>query len=199
MIKIIKSQRELLDFIYNIQVNTKDEFTVILDLYSFEIKNDNHFNKQRNIKMWKILLEEFFPNEDLTVAYNKYGKPYLLNNYRYFNISHKDQILVISISNKPIGVDIESIILKLDKKIQGLDLFLSKEEISLLKQTKSSKLFGEMWSLREALAKCKGIGLTLIPDPEIQYTGNDIRISSSYELSRCYYKHYVISIVKRSK
>ena len=91
-------------------------------------------------------MEKFFPNEDLTVAYNKYGKPYLLNNNRYFNISHKDkdQALVISISNKPIGVDIESIILKLDNKIQGLDLFFSKEEICLLNQTKGPKLFGEM-------------------------------------------------------
>ena len=108
-----------------------------MDLNSLEIDNDSFYNKNRSIKFWKILLEKFFPNEDLTVAYNKYGKPYLLNNNR-------DQALVISISNKPIGVDIESIILKLDNKIQGLDLFFSKEEICLLNQTKGPKLFGEM-------------------------------------------------------
>ena len=197
MIKIIQSQKEFLDFTFNIK--TKNKFSVVLDLKKLESDDGFLLKEHRNSKLWETVLERLLPYEDLKIGYNKYGKPYFINNKRYFNISHKDQILVIGISNNPIGVDIESTILKLDRKIHGLKYFFSKEEVDLLNQTKNSRLFGELWSLREALAKCKGVGLTLTPDLDVCCANNEISLSKSYDFSRYYYRHYVISIVEKGK
>ncbi|MBQ0045658.1 MAG: hypothetical protein KBS35_02095 [Mycoplasma sp.] len=48
---------------------------------------------------------------DLTkVKFSKDGKPYILDNRKYFSLSHSFSKVAIAVSDKPIGVDIETIL-----------------------------------------------------------------------------------------
>jgi 4'-phosphopantetheinyl transferase len=47
--------------------------------------------------------------KSVRIKTNKYGKPYVLGNPIYFNISHNQKNVICGISDKPIGVDIETI------------------------------------------------------------------------------------------
>ncbi|MCQ3907572.1 MAG: hypothetical protein MJ219_02240 [Mycoplasmoidaceae bacterium] len=48
---------------------------------------------------------------DLTnVKFSKNGKPYLKGNTQYFSLSHSHEVVAITISDKPIGIDIEQVL-----------------------------------------------------------------------------------------
>jgi 4'-phosphopantetheinyl transferase len=83
---------------------------------------------------------------------SKYGKPY--KDDIYFNVSHSGKYVIMGLSDdKEIGVDIEEI-KEIDKKMY--DYVLSDEE---RRECQSLKDFFEFWTLKEALAKCVGLGL----------------------------------------
>ncbi|HEY5588720.1 MAG TPA: 4'-phosphopantetheinyl transferase superfamily protein [Candidatus Paceibacterota bacterium] len=98
---------------------------------------------------------------DLHFANNEYGKPYLVGypNFHY-NISHTINAIVVGVSNKPIGVDIEKI-KQSDLKIAKR--FFTDNEINYtLSDTKRyDKLFYEIWTRKEAYIKWDGRGLSI--------------------------------------
>lgn len=56
-------------------------------------------------------------NKEIVLGYNDYGKPFL-RNYNYFciNVSHTENAIVIAISDKCIGIDIEKILVSVIRK-----------------------------------------------------------------------------------
>ncbi|RJG50431.1 4'-phosphopantetheinyl transferase family protein [Motilimonas pumila] len=49
----------------------------------------------------------FWPNEQQTLRYNAYGKPYLANQSLFFNLSHQQDMIVIGFSRNEVGVDLQ--------------------------------------------------------------------------------------------
>ena len=87
---------------------------------------------------------------------NKYGKKYLKTNELYFNISNKDNITVIVISDKEIGVDIESI--KYNSSILNT-ICTESEKKYILNSVDKENDFTKMWTMKESYVKMIGLGL----------------------------------------
>lgn len=90
--------------------------------------------------------------------YGKYGKPYLKNNKVYFNISHSGKYIVLAVSSKEIGVDIQLV----KSKVCWTNLFLE-DEHNLVKNSHSNDSLGFsiLWSCKESYLKKTGFGLSI--------------------------------------
>jgi 4'-phosphopantetheinyl transferase len=107
----------------------------------------------------KILLAEYthVNPENIRLKVNRFGKPYLENADLWFNVSHTDKTFIIAISKKGrIGIDME----EMSEKWEDMDLsdyVFSDEEKQLVNNQED---FFKMWTMKEALLKAYGTGLT---------------------------------------
>ncbi len=103
----------------------------------------------------------------LTLAYNRHGKPYLLNPDRdkpvFFNVTHSQDIALFAFSRQgEIGIDIEY----MRDNIKYLELaqrFFSAQEYQALAQLSGNELktgFYRCWTRKEAFIKAVGTGLS---------------------------------------
>lgn len=108
----------------------------------------------------KLMLKNILNLDKIQLKYNKWGKPELMNNIGiHFNISHSNEWVIVGISAKPIGVDIQ--------KIDKIDLSIAKscfskdenEYILSLPSDEQKDAFFKLWTLKEAFIKAKGMGL----------------------------------------
>ncbi len=92
---------------------------------------------------------------DVPIRTNEFGKP-IVDGDIFFNLSHSGDYVVIAISTVKVGVDIEDTARKKDWK-KLLERFFHEEE---KKCVQNQKDFYHLWTKKEALLKCVGIGLT---------------------------------------
>lgn len=100
--------------------------------------------------------------EDVSIRIDQNGKPYLLNNPIYFNLSHSHDMALLGVSfHGNIGVDIEFVNSKLD--VMGIaERFFSSEEFKQLQDISPENRhlhFYHCWSAKEAFLKAKGLGI----------------------------------------
>lgn len=122
--------------------------------------------KDISLKAWSYLyqiLNSYYNMNinDISIIYNNYNKPYLLNTNLYFNISHSHNMIAIIISDNECGIDIEYIDegKDIDKIVSKV---LSKNEI-VNYQNKEDKVkyFFEIWTKKEAYFKMIGTGIQI--------------------------------------
>jgi 4'-phosphopantetheinyl transferase len=149
----------------------EDIFTHLLSLTSIEKQhkiNQFRFDVDKKLSLFSHILSQYIACQTLNVtinelhfANNEYGKPYLISysNFHY-NISHTRNAIVVGVSNKPIGVDIEKI-KHYDLKIA--ERFFTENEINyiLSDSQNQDKLFYEIWTKKEAYIKSVGKGLAI--------------------------------------
>lgn len=111
----------------------------------------------------KLLLQSYLGIKNISLQKGKYGKPY----YRVpagkrevrFNISHSGEwILAIFSYHRNVGIDVQ----KIDEISNYMDIaqnFFSKVEAIDIQKVKSSELFYQYWSAKEAYLKALGVGL----------------------------------------
>lgn len=87
-----------------------------------------------------------------------HGKPFIVGHPDiHFNISHCKEAVVCVISNRPIGVDVESIREYKDSLIQYT---MNDEEIQQIKQAEHPDIaFTRLWTMKEARLKLTGEGI----------------------------------------
>lgn len=91
------------------------------------------------------------------IVYNEYRKPFIKDNELYFSVSHDRNLIVIVVSDKCIGVDLQ--FLTYDEKV--LKKAYTEKEIEILKQSNNRLYdFTKMWTMKEAYVKFLGKGLT---------------------------------------
>lgn len=99
---------------------------------------------------------------------NQYGKPKVVNPSLdfpvEFNISHSDKLVVIAVANGvDVGVDVEYILR--DRKVMDVvDRCFSKQETDALKSLSGEEKyhrFYDLWTLKEAYVKARGMGLSI--------------------------------------
>ena len=95
-----------------------------------------------------------------TILKNKFVKEYHVDdkgkpvaNHIYFNVSHSKGIVALAMDAKPIGLDIELI----READEDLKRYISSDEE--YKYIKDDKSFFEVWTSKESLTKCVGVGL----------------------------------------
>lgn len=149
------------------QLLSEDE---LIQMHQFRFEKD----KKRYLAtraLVRTVLSKYIslPPSEWTFAYNQYGKPTIshvkaIAHKLTFNLSHTEGLIVLGIScDRLIGVDTENIHVT-DALTEGLDLFLSPDEIAHLSTVYGAEYqtrFFEYWTLKEAYIKAKGAGFSL--------------------------------------
>lgn len=99
--------------------------------------------------------------EKISFSLNKYGKPYLSNDDYHFNLSHSEDLVVMAVSKRQIGVDIEFIKVIPDMALVAKHHFSEKEKLDLLNLPSNQQIhaFYRYWTGKEAFIKADGRGL----------------------------------------
>ena len=106
--------------------------------------------------------------------YNEHGKPSIVGHPEiYFNLSHCKEAVVCAISDKPVGVDVES---HREFKDSLVNYTMNDEEkAEIEKSDNPAATFIRLWTMKEATAKLIGTGITndvksLINPTKYKYT-----------------------------
>ena len=137
---------------------------------SFNIKN-KYYNAE--YYLIKKGLYKYFNIDKFKIMYTKNGKPYL-NNGIYLSISHDREIVVVALSNVPVGIDIQYY-----RKLNNNVL----TNIKKLLNIKSNIITN--FSIKEAIIKLNGDILKNINNYDI----------SDYHVLYHYSKKYIITCV----
>lgn len=115
------------------------------------------YANQASLFAWSCLAKYV----DLTkVKFNENGKPYLAGNEKYISLSHSLNMVAIAISNKPIGIDIETII-PLTVVRQLAQRLLDKKQLAQYFKAKDNcAWFTKYWTQHEAYIKMLGDKVT---------------------------------------
>lgn len=108
-------------------------------------------------ELLKESLKKDYNISDYEIIYNEYNKPYLKNEKIYFNISHSNSTIVLVISDKEIGVDVEYFVYK-ESVVRKY--FTNNEQNEILNSTNKVYDFTRIWVMKEAFVKMKGIGIS---------------------------------------
>lgn len=146
-------------------------------------------------------LEKFYNinYNNIKIKINEYGKPYILNNIIYYNISHSYNYIACAFSNMPIGIDIEKI-RKTD--INVIYKFANKEEIKYIleKDDLIYKRMFEIYCLKEAYLKMLGKDLRDIMNVTFNIKNNCISCNDKNVNIKLLEKSgYIIAICERKK
>lgn len=125
----------------------------------------------------KIVLEELIKNGKIDyIITTELGKPYLKHHSFEFSISHKENWVAVVISNKKVGIDIETIRpISLNVKTQ----FATEQEQCWIGDSPFRLL--TLFTLKEAYLKM--LGSTVFLAKEIEFQFQDTAIYSSYPVS----------------
>lgn len=130
------------------------------------IRYKNELDKKRSLLAELLIQKAVMEKTGLknaAISRNKYGKPYIkdVENF-YFNISHSGNYVVIGVSEKEIGIDIE----KKDRvDYRVAERFFSKKEVQAIFSCSGEQekidTFYQIWTLKESYVKVLGKGLSI--------------------------------------
>ncbi|ANZ57796.1 phosphopantetheinyl transferase [Fructilactobacillus lindneri] len=109
-------------------------------------------------KLLELPIEQVLENDG--IDFGKHGKPYFKDQNIYFNISHSNNLVLVAISDQPLGIDLEKIKpLSLDRLSNAFTVgelaYLNK-----FKEPRKSEQILRLWTIKEAVLKDLGIGLS---------------------------------------
>ncbi|MGX0401975.1 4'-phosphopantetheinyl transferase family protein [Staphylococcus pasteuri] len=153
----IARKNKIIDENFNLLINNVIEKDRII-----KIKNRN---SKYNSLISKLLLQYCFYNyynyniDHLSLKRTKYNKPFIEECDLYFNLSHSRDNIVLVFSEKPIGIDIESIDFFNYDIIKKFFSSKEKEYIYSFSNNKKKKLeYFKIWTQKESFVKCLGMG-----------------------------------------
>lgn len=123
----------------------------------------NPHNKTQSIIGYYLLLKGILclnldEKELFNIRISAYGKPYIVTDTFFFNISHSKDLVACIISNiSSVGIDVEY---KEEIDYKKLNIYTKKEKNIVDKKTCNSIIFYNIWTRKEAITKCLGCGLS---------------------------------------
>ena len=105
------------------------------------------------------LRKEYHITEPPTFEYNEHGKPAIVGHPEiHFNMSHCREAALCMLSDKPVGVDVESI---RNYKESLARYTMNDEEMAIILNAERPEVaFIRLWTQKEAVLKLKGTGIT---------------------------------------
>lgn len=152
MVKLVKL------YIANLTNISLNEILVKYKDYIHKDDIDNMNDFEIELKKMQSITSSILKNKYVLgpIYYSEFGKP--LSNNSYFNISHSDNLVILAITEDVnIGIDIEHI---RDVKDKTILYTLNSLELDTFDYENKTKSFYTLWTKKEAIAKCYGIGLT---------------------------------------
>ena len=109
--------------------------------------------------MLRELLEQKGLSHPFLFGHNEHGKPFLKDYPEiHFNLSHCKNGIAVAVSDKPIGIDIESYREVSDSLIRYT---MNEEEQRIIETSDDPvRAFTEYWTKKEAVFKLRGTGIT---------------------------------------
>ena len=130
-------------------------------------------------------------NEPL--LFNDMGKPFFENG-PYFNISHSGKYIVMAVSDKEVGVDIEE---NVEKNMSSLIRIFNEVEAKMIKEHAD---FYYLWCAKESLIKCIGSSISHVKEiPSLPLNGLKTYKGKDYQSKTFVYDRHVVSITRESK
>jgi 4'-phosphopantetheinyl transferase len=144
--------------IFNIENLTDDMYNKYFSMMSKSRKEKvlslkDEASRKRTVA-GEMLVKQMLSN-DIVIETGDNGKPYTEN--AYFSISHKEKLVVCTVSDKPIGIDIEKIMPYNDKLARRITNDAEYDYIN-----KNGEKLTEIWTLKEAIIKKDGKGISSI-------------------------------------
>lgn len=128
------------------------------------------------------------PANQLRFAVQESGKPVLESPQGYyFNVSHSGDLCACAAARVPVGIDVQQM-----KPVRfeaiARRYFQPEEQSQLAQQEDPMEMFYTLWTKREAIGKCLGVGLrplpVLLPPMQIRWkTLEDYRLCVCWENS----------------
>ena len=123
---------------------------------------------------------------------NAHGKPYF-DKGPFFNISHSGQYVVMAVSNKEIGVDIE------ENNNRDTSMLLRIFNRAEAKMVKEHSDFFYLWCAKESLIKCMGSSINNIRDvPSLPLNGLKTYKGKDYQCQAFIYDKHIVSITRET-
>lgn len=130
-------------------------------------------------------------NEPL--LFNDMGKPFFENG-PYFNISHSGKYIVMAVSDKEVGVDIEE---NVEKNMSSLIRIFNEAEAKMIKEHAD---FYYLWCAKESLVKCIGSSISHVKEiPSLPLNGLKTYKGKDYQSKTFVYDRHIVSITRESK
>ena len=108
------------------------------------------------------VLQKSFGLSDTELTVNEYGKPSLKNNPDlHFNLSHSGDIAILTVSDTPCGVDIESTARPHEAMGVANRFFSRNEYAAMMLSANPNEAFCRLWTLRESYVKMRGKGFAI--------------------------------------
>lgn len=122
-----------------------------------------------------LLGERDLPN----IRRTERGKPYLVNDSRFFSVSHSHGLALCAVADTEVGADIETI---RPRNPNFPNYVLNEAEVVWFTRRGSRWAdFYALWTLKEAVAKCTGEGIFHRPPREFSVPLLDVGESAVYE------------------
>ena len=126
------------------------------------------------------------------LLFNDMGKPFFENGPS-FNVSHSGQYIVMAVSNKDIGVDIEE---NKEKDMSSLIRIFNDAEAKMIKEHAD---FYYLWCAKESLIKCIGSSINRIKEiPALPFNGVKAFNGKQYYVKTFIEDKHIISITRLS-
>ena len=105
------------------------------------------------------LQKEYGITDNPIFEYNEHGKPSIVGHPEiYFNLSHCKEAAICVISDKPVGVDVESIREFKDSLVNYT--INDEEKAEMASSSNPAATFIRLWTMKEATSKLIGTGIT---------------------------------------
>ena len=155
---------------------TAEEVARLLSLVSAQrreeaLKYKNIFNQYCCLRSWEMVGQLVTKNgqsvsrvasekewKEVVWQYNEHGKPYIVDG-PYFSLSHCKEAIAVTISDKPIGIDVESIRPAKEELIARVMSEGERRELSELSGEQKDRMFTRLWTRKEAIVKAQGTGI----------------------------------------
>ncbi len=164
-----------------------DDALLLLSHYRREKTLKYRFNKGKwlsagaGLLLDNMLQEHGLRERDMQYTQGEHGKPAFANHPQlHFNLSHSDTLVACALGEKPMGVDVQTIV---KARPSLVNYTMGEKEIaqfnSLANPEAQNLFFTQLWTLKESYVKATGQGLSHeFPEFSINDDGNVFALSS---------------------
>lgn len=162
------------------------------------------FGRWTSLKAYELLLRLLYPDTPLeqlpsaalpVFEYNEYGRPFIAGG-PCFSISHCREAVAVTVSDTPVGVDVESV-RRFDEALVRRTMN-EEEQRCIFAAEEPARAFIRLWTQKEAVLKLRGTGIVDNLADVLTATKADCRIPTSClptcRLQTTDYPHFVLSI-----
>lgn len=181
--------------LYTINIETAFRHKRVLLTKVNEAQKEKALRYKNEIDQIRSLTSSYLINSlsKETLCFNETGKPYFPNG-PFFNVSHSGQYIVMAVSNKNIGVDIEE---NVEKDMSSLNKIFNEAESKMLKVHTD---FYYLWCAKESLIKCIGSSIGQIKEvPALPLNGVKTFKGKDYQCQTFIFDKHIVSIAREGK